>query len=461
MLTVGPMISEFMALNNSTLKDADGDYSDWIEIHNTGAAPVNLNGWSLTDDAAMLGKWHFPDVTIDSGGYLVVFASGKNRSIAGSELHTNFQLSGDGEYLALVEPDGASIATQFAPFPAQHADVSYGIVEQTETLVAAGAASKTLIPSDNTLGLSWTGGQALDDGSWIAGPTGVGYDTSVGSEPAAYWNLNEAAGATAADSGGNGYAGAIHNAAWTTGINGTSALNFNGTSSWVDLGNPAGLNITGQVTLSAWIKPTATDGIRYIIVHGYSSSPKGEVALRINGGSYQILSWNGANHMASAAIPSGDLGTWVHLAGTYDGTAWKLYRNGVLLATANDATGAVAVNVDWAIGARGTGTERFFQGGIDDVAIWNTALSSAQIQTLAQGASPLGYNQLIGTNVNTAMRNVNSSAYLRIPFTVAAPADVQWLRFDMQYDDGYVAWLNGVEIGAEMLRRPSLTIPRH
>ena len=104
-----------MAVNHSTLKDADGDYSDWIEIHNPTAAPVNLNGWSLTDDATKLGKWHFPAVTLAAGGYLTVFASGKNRSVAGSELHTNFQLNGDGEYLALVQPDGSTIATAVQP----------------------------------------------------------------------------------------------------------------------------------------------------------------------------------------------------------------------------------------------------------------------------------------------------------------------------------------------------------
>ena len=67
--------------------------------------------------------------------------------------------------------------------------------------------------------------------------------------------------------------------------------------------------------------------------------------------------------------------------------------------------------MDWAIGARGTGTERFFKGSIDDAAIWNTALNAAQIQFLRKAARPWATTNLIGTNVNTAMRNVNSSAY--------------------------------------------------
>ena len=59
LLSAGLMISEFMASNSHNLADADGDHPDWIEIYNPTSAPVNLNGWSLTDDAAMLGKWHF------------------------------------------------------------------------------------------------------------------------------------------------------------------------------------------------------------------------------------------------------------------------------------------------------------------------------------------------------------------------------------------------------------------
>ena len=63
-----------------------------------------------------------------AGGYLVVFASDNNAPDAAGNLHTNFQLDADGEYLALVEPDGETIAFEFAPeFPPQFSDVSYGI----------------------------------------------------------------------------------------------------------------------------------------------------------------------------------------------------------------------------------------------------------------------------------------------------------------------------------------------
>ena len=73
------IISEFMADNATTLADEDGQFSDWIEIHNPTLNPINLLGYSLTDDPGLLTKWEFPAVTIPAGGYLLVFASYKNR----------------------------------------------------------------------------------------------------------------------------------------------------------------------------------------------------------------------------------------------------------------------------------------------------------------------------------------------------------------------------------------------
>ncbi len=122
-----PRISEFMAENTRTLADEDGDFSDWIEIFNPDAFPVNLSGYALTDDPLLPQKWVLPSVTIPGGGFLVVFASMKNRANPAGQLHTNFQLNSAGEYLALIAPDGTTKLTEFAPvFPPQEKDRSYG-----------------------------------------------------------------------------------------------------------------------------------------------------------------------------------------------------------------------------------------------------------------------------------------------------------------------------------------------
>jgi len=124
-----PLITEFMVSNTTTLVDQDQAFSDWIEIHNPDTTPVTLTGWYLTDTAANKTRWQFPAVTLPAGGYLVVFASNKNRRDAGAELHTNFALAAEGEYLALVKPDGTSVVSQYAPaYPAQSNDIAYGLL---------------------------------------------------------------------------------------------------------------------------------------------------------------------------------------------------------------------------------------------------------------------------------------------------------------------------------------------
>ena len=125
-----PLITEFMASNGSGLADEDGEFSDWIEIHNPDSTPISLTGYHLTDDAANLDKWTFPAVTLNPAAYLVVFASGKNRADPAGRLHTDFQLSAEGEYLALVAPDGVTVVSAFAPsYPPQFENVSFGLGE--------------------------------------------------------------------------------------------------------------------------------------------------------------------------------------------------------------------------------------------------------------------------------------------------------------------------------------------
>ncbi|MSU49786.1 MAG: hypothetical protein EXS37_11990 [Opitutus sp.] len=137
-LRADPVISEFLAANAKTLADNDGKFSDWIEVFNPDAAPVNLAGWYLTDSATTKTKWQFPSVTVAVGGYLIVWASNENRRDPTKPLHTNFTLDADGSYLALIKPDGTTIGTEFAPkYPAQLDDVSYGVTQPAAASEAA------------------------------------------------------------------------------------------------------------------------------------------------------------------------------------------------------------------------------------------------------------------------------------------------------------------------------------
>lgn len=175
------VINEFVADNATVHQDEDGDFSDWIELKNDSLSSINLSGWYLTDDASNLTKWEFPSTTIAANGYLVIFASNKDRAISGSELHTNFGLSKNGEYLALVNPDGSTIESEFAPnFPDQIEDISYGLAGGTTkvTLIGEEAPCRAHVPSSDVLGNSWHL-VGFNDRSWDDGTTGVGYDTAT------------------------------------------------------------------------------------------------------------------------------------------------------------------------------------------------------------------------------------------------------------------------------------------
>jgi hypothetical protein len=128
-----PDLTEFLASNARGLQDEDGDRSDWLELYNPNPFRLDVGGYFLTDDPRTPRGWMLPPRLIPPFGHLIVFASGKNRAVAARELHTHFRLGADGEYLALVSPDGSTVIRQYpenypaaAQFPAQTADISYG-----------------------------------------------------------------------------------------------------------------------------------------------------------------------------------------------------------------------------------------------------------------------------------------------------------------------------------------------
>ncbi len=115
-------INEIVSSNTSGLEDEDGGHPDWIELHNFGDQPIALLGWGLTDNTGSPFKWSFPDVSLQAGEFLIVFASNKNR--AGPVLHTNFAISAGGEAITLTTPGGVTV--DLAPATAIASDVSLG-----------------------------------------------------------------------------------------------------------------------------------------------------------------------------------------------------------------------------------------------------------------------------------------------------------------------------------------------
>jgi len=127
-----PVISEIQTANAGGLRDEDGESSDWIELWNPSTQVLDLGQWALTDDFRDLHKWRLPPVELGPREFLVVFASGRNRTNPAATLHTNFRLDPAGEYLAVVAAGSDRVVQEFLPrYPRQLADASFGLIPET------------------------------------------------------------------------------------------------------------------------------------------------------------------------------------------------------------------------------------------------------------------------------------------------------------------------------------------
>ncbi len=102
------IINEVMTSNHETIADSTGNYYDYIELYNGYDYDINLKDYYLSDNDINTKKWKFPDVTIKSKDYLIVYASGLDTNEF--DIHTNFKLSNKGEVITLSDKDGKSIS---------------------------------------------------------------------------------------------------------------------------------------------------------------------------------------------------------------------------------------------------------------------------------------------------------------------------------------------------------------
>lgn len=116
------IINEVMLINNNTIMDKYGKYSDYIELYNGNDYDINLYGYYLTDSMKETRKWTFPDVTIKANSYMIIFASGKDNKE--DELHTNFKLDSSGETIALSNSSAKVISKVYVKESLK--DTSYG-----------------------------------------------------------------------------------------------------------------------------------------------------------------------------------------------------------------------------------------------------------------------------------------------------------------------------------------------
>jgi hypothetical protein len=225
----------------------------------------------------------------------------------------------------------------------------------------------------------------------------LGTFPGVPSDLVAYWKLDEGLGSTAKDSSPNKNDATLYNSpVWTTGRSG-KALQFNG-ANYIEAPDSSSLDLNSQVTITAWINPSSVSAYNRIVAKSYTSN--------IAPWTMYGLLFDNANHLRLEIATSGTqnavngvttipLNQWTFVAETYDGSTMKVYVNGVL-DNSTTHTGTIDTNnIPLSIGRSGFGLD-YFKGTIDEVKIWNRALSADEIkkeygvQTCSADGTPYG-----------------------------------------------------------------------
>jgi hypothetical protein len=232
---------------------------------------------------------------------------------------------------------------------------------------------------------------------------------TVSSGLVAYWNFDEGNGTTAADSSGNGNHGKLVNGPqWAAGITG-KALSFDGIDDNVTVSASSSLGLSNSFTLSAWVFPTAaqnkftavmaknsaSDHVYFLYAtswDGYCGNTGAPLAGANITGAQQVI-------CSPSALP---LNTWTYLTSTYDGSNLNLYVNGSLAqsvpvnGTVDPSTGPLQIGASY--------FGEYFQGLIDEVQIYNRALTDTEIQTVyKQDAVNLPFDYAISNSGNRSV----------------------------------------------------------
>ena len=418
LLAANPVIGEFVALNQQSLADEDGDFSGWIELENRGDATADLAGYYLTNDVEDLTKWQVPAGTeLAAGEFLVVFASAKDRTAG--ELHTNFELDELGGDLLLVAADGSTIVTDFSSHPPLGADQAFGSFRPSgdANYISESDSLRYLVPEDDSLGTTWTGGNAGFDDSlaagWTPGLGPIGYDTTVASDGFTVevfdgGTVNSIATADALIAAGNNPVVETH-----------SVVNFH------DLEGGGG---TGN--------------------YGDDQPFPGDTNADDNGFAMRAT--------ATFFISDSQAGDWTFGFNSDDGGRIRVDGSEVVVDDANHAPEDHLGSITLAAGEHTIEYVYWENTGGATSELWASPGNFASFNPASfsligdpDGSLPLAnLDDSIATDIEAVMFDQNASVYGRYSFDVAEPSDITTLTLNATLDDGAIIYLNGVQVFA-------------
>jgi chitodextrinase len=256
------------------------------------------------------------------------------------------------------------------------------------------------------------------------------------SGPVAAYNFNAGSGTTLADLSGNGSNGTIAGASWSSAGHSGGALSFDGNADWVTIPDASNLDLTSAMTLEAWVYPSQLGSFWRTIITKEQS----------NGLVYGLFAnSDSATPAAVTALPAQDIvrgsnrllkSTWTYVAATYDGAALRLYVNGIQAASVA-GTGAMPSSTQpLRIGGNSMGSQ-WFRGRIDDVRVYNRALSASEIQSDMQ------------TAVAADAQAPSAPTSLAISGATTSSVSLSWAAStDNVGVAGYTVYRNGAAIGS-------------
>lgn len=316
-----------------------------------------------------------------------------NSGTAMSDYQVNIQLDNSNFSFANADPDGDDIR-----FNLNGSSLSYWI-ESWDSVTTHTASVWVKVPSitasGNTVMYLYYGNPGMSAAS--------DFDNTFTKNSgfaglAAHWHMDEGSGTSIGDSSGNANDGAISDAAWlaadggrwftdsTAGFSSGDSLSFNGSSSYVTVSDSDDLDV-GSITISAWIKTSADVSTTQFIVSKWSEAPTHEKSYGVYVGTNMInfITSNDGDlnqHTTSGGLLS--VNTWYHVAVSFNGAQKVIYINGSQVISDPLASTIYSGTSYLLIGRRNLTVSNYFNGIIDEVSIYNTALTSDQIKALSQ-----------------------------------------------------------------------------
>lgn len=237
--------------------------------------------------------------------------------------------------------------------------------------------------------------------------------------PIAEWLFDEGTGTTAQDTSGYANNGTLTNGpTWSSGVS-NGSLNLDGTNDFISVPDSTALNLTGDLTISLWVKPSVIDSTaRLIIGKGNASVPTTrQYSIRLNtSNQWQVFAYSGSNVYSTAdtiTVPS--ITRWDHITMVRESNTLKIYTNGIQTGSSTSVTGALnTTNNILAIGREGSTASNYFGGQIDNLRIYNYARTPGQIAWEYNRGGPVAYykfDECQGTAATNSAIDINGNVF--------------------------------------------------